>query len=121
MTDIVQRADMWMLQGRDGPRLAFEALLQIWVRRNMGRQDLDRDRTVEPGIARALHFAHPAGAQSRQNLIRTEFGAGIEHDCCRVGQHAAGKPRGKGRTARSTHYRVSAAIRKQLVWFDSAQ
>ena len=46
--------------------------------RQVLRQDLDRDRAVEPRIARAIDFAHPAGAEGSQDLVRPEECARIQ-------------------------------------------
>jgi len=49
--DVVERADVWMVQGCDRPRLALEALAQRGVTADMCREDLDGDRAIEPGVA----------------------------------------------------------------------
>ena len=41
-----------------------------------GRQHLDRDGAAQPGIARAIHLAHPAGADAVEDLVVPE---GLEH------------------------------------------
>ena len=38
----------------------------------MRMDDLERDLTVQLGIARAVHLAHPAGAKDRQHFIGTD-------------------------------------------------
>ena len=62
MADVVERADVRMIERRDRARLALEALAQLRVGRERRRQDLDRDRAVEPRVAGAVDFAHAAGA-----------------------------------------------------------
>ncbi len=69
--DVVDRDDVGMIQRARGLRLVEEALLA----RRIGagaRQDLDGDRAVQTGIARAIHFAHPAGTQQGDDFIRPE-------------------------------------------------
>ena len=68
-TDVMNYADVGMLQRRDGFRLVLEAHLQIGVRRQMGRQDLDRDRALQPGVAGQIDFAHAARAQQRLDFV----------------------------------------------------
>ena len=41
----------------------------------MGCQDLQRDDAIEPLIAGAVDLSHSAGAERRQNLVRTEAAA----------------------------------------------
>ena len=36
------------------------------------RQDLDRDVAVEPCVARAVDFAHAAGGDRRDDLVRSQ-------------------------------------------------
>ena len=43
---------------------------------NDGRQDLDRDLAPEPRVARAVHLAHAAGAERRDDLVGAEARAG---------------------------------------------
>ena len=41
-------------------------------------EHLDRDVALQPGVARAIHLAHPAGADRGDHFVRTEPGAGRE-------------------------------------------
>ena len=41
-------------------------------------QHLDRDVALEARVARAVHLAHAAGAERRQDLVRAETGPGRE-------------------------------------------
>jgi hypothetical protein len=41
----------------------------------MRRQNLDRDRTLQPSISRAIDLAHAARAQRGDDFIRPEFRA----------------------------------------------
>src|SRR5205085_10217604 len=60
---IVERADIRMIQLRDGTRFPLEALLEFAIRRQAGGQDLDRDGASEARIARLVDLAHPPGAE----------------------------------------------------------
>jgi hypothetical protein len=66
-TDVVEVADVGMIQCRYGARLALEPI------RELLRRNLDRDLTPQPRIARFPHLPHPAFAQARDDLIRAEF------------------------------------------------
>ena len=78
MADVVERADVGVLEGGDGARLALEALAELAARGEMLRQDLDGDLAVEPRVARAIHLAHAAGADGGKDLVRAEGGPGSD-------------------------------------------
>ena len=42
----------------------------------INRQELDGDRALEAGVGSLVDDAHPAAAQLRDDLIRTELSAG---------------------------------------------
>ena len=65
--------DIGVTQRRDRTRFAVETFFGLRIMGEMGRQDLDRDRPFEPGIACAIHLTHPARAKRRNDLIRPEF------------------------------------------------
>src|SRR5687768_15269564 len=46
MPDIVQGADVRMIQGCDGASLALEALAERRITTDMGGEDLDRNRSI---------------------------------------------------------------------------
>jgi hypothetical protein len=71
-TDVVQRANIGMIQAGNRSRLTFEALAQLCITSKMRRHDLDGDRPVQASIARAIHFAHPAGSQLLADLILSQ-------------------------------------------------
>ena len=62
--DVVKPADIGMVQGGNRARFAFEAF-----RESLGC-DLDRDGSVEPGVAGLIYLAHPA----RANQGMTSYG-----------------------------------------------
>ena len=64
--DVVQLADVRMIQRRDGARFALEAVAEF------GGRLLDRDEAIEPRVARFVHLAHPAGTERARDFIRTE-------------------------------------------------
>ena len=71
--DVVERADVRVRDLRDRLRLALEPLPQLRARREMLRQDLDRDRALEPRVSRLVDLPHPARADGRQDLVRPEL------------------------------------------------
>jgi len=82
--DIVDAADVGVVQGRNGASLALEAGTQIGIASDLTRQDLDGNRSIEACVAGSVNLAHAAGSEGGDNLIRAEAGAGGE------GQTAAG-------------------------------
>ena len=53
-------------------RFALEARPALSVRRELLGQKLDRDVALEPRVAGAINLAHPADADEREDLVRTE-------------------------------------------------
>ena len=73
--DVVDAADVGMVQRGDRPGLALEACPRIGIAGDVARQDLDGDRAIEARVAGLVDLAHPAGAERRGDLIRAEPGA----------------------------------------------
>src|SRR5580693_1174228 len=65
-----------MIQRRDRTRFALEPFTELFA------GYFDRDVPPQPRVPRAIHLAHPARADLRDDLIRSEF-------------RACGKPHGK--------------------------
>ena len=63
--DVVQRADVGMIQRRHGAGFALEAFREALV------GHLDRDVAAEAGIPSAIHDAHAAGTDLGRNLVGT--------------------------------------------------
>src|SRR5579862_5577127 len=70
--DVVNRANVWMIQRRSGARLALEASPRGIRRKPLG-QDFNGDVAIQPRVAGAIHLAHTALADGGKDLIRTEF------------------------------------------------
>src|SRR4051794_18156358 len=68
-----------MVQLRDGLRLSVEALLKLEIRRERGRQQLDRHDAIEARVAGSIDLPHPAFAKQRFDLVRTETSPPGEH------------------------------------------
>lgn len=61
--DVIQRADVRVVQTRHSACLLFEALSQLDVRRHMFREHFDRDNAIEPGGRGLVDLTHPAFAK----------------------------------------------------------
>ena len=72
MADIVDGADMWMIQCRCSPRLLRKAAQSISVGGPRLRKHLDGHIAAETGIASTIDLAHPARAQQALNPIRPD-------------------------------------------------
>ena len=73
MPNVIKGADAWMIQGRDGPRLAFEALSRFKVFGMVSRQDFYCNATIQARIARSIDLAHAARAEQRFNFISAQL------------------------------------------------
>ena len=74
LPDVVERADVRMIQLRDGAGFTLESLAEIGVIRERRLQDFNGDRAVEAGIACLVDFPHAAGADKDLDLIRAKAG-----------------------------------------------
>jgi hypothetical protein len=82
-SNVVQHANVRMIQAGDRLRLAFKTLPQSWVIRKLLRKNLDGDRAVQTRVARAVHLSHSARSEWRNNLVWPESSAGGQ---CHSGQ-----------------------------------
>ena len=71
----VDRADVGVVERRQQARLAREARSTLGVGREMRRQDLYRDVASELVVARAIDLAHAAGAERRNDRVRSKLTA----------------------------------------------
>jgi hypothetical protein len=72
VADVVQRADVRMVQGRDRARFTLEALAE------RAGDRLDRNGAIQPRVDRAIDLAHAAGADLRGDFVDAEARAGGE-------------------------------------------
>ncbi len=72
LADVVQRADVRMIERGDGPRLALEAHAEVGVARDVGGEHFDGDQPIESSVTRPIDFAHAAGADGSLDDVRTE-------------------------------------------------
>ena len=78
VADVVDAADVRMVERGDGARLALEAGARIGIASDLGRQDLDRDRAIEARVAGSVDLAHAARADLGGHFIRAEASARTE-------------------------------------------
>src|ERR671913_1881843 len=67
--DVVERADVRILQRCDALCFTFEARLQILIFR---RQDLYRDDALQPVVASFVNLAHAPGSDRGDDLVRSQ-------------------------------------------------
>ena len=81
VADVVQRADVRMIQAGNRAGFSFEARQRVRVRRR-GAENLDRDRPAEACVARLVDLAHSAGADQVLDLVGAQSCAGFQllHD-----------------------------------------
>ena len=77
--DIVDRKDVGVIERRRGLRLVGEAALPPLV--DASAQNFDRDITLQSGVARPVHFTHPARAEEVQDDEWPEAFGLIRHRC----------------------------------------
>src|SRR5215475_3532372 len=72
VTNVVQRADVRMIQFRDRAGLAAESRTAIGIVHVLIAQYLDRDNAIEPRVTHVVDLTHAAAPERRQNFVRTE-------------------------------------------------
>src|SRR5579864_2663187 len=76
--DPVYRRDVRMIERRQRLGFSCEPGEALRVVRERLRKEFDRHVTVEPGVAGAVDLAHAARAEEREDLVRTDWGAGCK-------------------------------------------
>ena len=71
----VESRDVRMIERGEDFSLALETGEPVWICRHPGRQDLDRDLTLQPRVGRAIHLAHSALAERRDDAVRSQAGS----------------------------------------------
>ena len=92
--DVMERADVRMVQRSDRARLAFESVSRVGVGRCNGRQHLNRHCSIESRVARAIYLPHTAGANRRDDFVRTETASGREVADAERQRHTGFRQRG---------------------------
>ena len=78
VADVMEGADVRVVQRRDGFGFSLESLLEIRISRNVLGQHLDGDGAVQAGVAGLVDLTHPARADLGGDAVGTERGAGLE-------------------------------------------
>ena len=71
----VDLSDVRVVERREGSGLTLETQEPFGVVRDVTGQHLESHVAVKSRIARAIHLAHPAGTEQRDDLVRAEPGA----------------------------------------------
>ena len=74
----VDRGDVRMIERGEHFRFALKTRETIRVRRDRGRQNLDRDLTFQPGVGRPKYLTHPAFADLSGDVVDADSVAGSE-------------------------------------------
>jgi hypothetical protein len=72
VTNIVERADVRVVEAGDGFRLALKSLACLRSTVAVFRQNLDGDCAVEAAISGLVDLAHAPHADRRENLVRAK-------------------------------------------------
>jgi hypothetical protein len=78
LADVVERADMRVIEVRDRARFVLEAFTELQVSRDVRGQYLDRDGALQASVARFVDFAHAAGPERGLDLVRAEAPTGFQ-------------------------------------------
>ena len=74
-SDIVEPADVRMVQPRNRAGFLLEPSESIAIARERLGQDFDRHVAAEPSIASAIHLAHTSRAYRRDDFVRAKASA----------------------------------------------
>ena len=77
-TDVVQAADVRVIQRRDRLGLVRESGAELRVIRQLRREHLYGDHAVEAGVAGPIHLAHASGPDEGQDLVGAKPRAGLQ-------------------------------------------
>ena len=78
VTDLVDRADVRMVERCCGASFADHAPASIGIVRELTRQQFQRNVAPECRIVRAIHLPHSAGAERRDDLVGPDTIAGSQ-------------------------------------------
>src|SRR4051794_27168119 len=76
--EAVDRGDVRMIEGREDFGFPLKAREAIRIACNRGGQHLDRHRTFEIAVGRAIDLAHAASTDLRDDFVDAEAGAGSQ-------------------------------------------
>jgi hypothetical protein len=69
LADLVNRADVRVVQHRGGARFAFETFESLRVQGEAVGQELERYKAAELGVLGLVDHAHPSAAELFQNAV----------------------------------------------------
>ena len=69
----IDRRDVGMIERREYLRLALEAREPLRITRKGFGQSFDGNFAIQLSVAGEIHLTHPAGAQRRENLVRSDL------------------------------------------------
>jgi hypothetical protein len=72
LPDVIQRADVGMIELGDRSGFAVEALAELQVASETLGKNLDGDDAIEASVLGLVDFAHPARAQRGEDFVRAE-------------------------------------------------
>ena len=78
LAHVMNRADVRVIERRDGAGLPLEAFPPLGISGHGRRQHFDGNITPEPGIVRPIDLAHPACAERAADHVWSERGAVLE-------------------------------------------
>ena len=67
--DVVDGADVRMIQGRRGPRFSLESFERLLILGEVFGKELERHHAAELGVLRLVHDAHAPATQFFKNAI----------------------------------------------------
>ena len=76
--DVVERADVRMVELGNRPRFTIEALAELAIGRQRHSQNFDRDSAIEAGVPRLVDLAHASRAEEALDFVHAEARAGAE-------------------------------------------
>src|SRR6185295_10230074 len=76
--DVIKHTYIRMVERGDRLRFALEARAHFRIRREVLREHLDSDFATQARVLRAIHFAHAARTEGRNDFVRTEFGSRVQ-------------------------------------------
>jgi len=71
-SDVVESADVRMVQPRDGPRLPVQPLTPVLFSGKFGGKDLDGDGALEPGVPGFVDLAHSTCPDGGEDLVGSQ-------------------------------------------------
>ena len=78
LADVVQGADVRVVQAGDGLGFPLEALAEIGIVGDMRQEHLDGDGAIQPGVGSFVDFSHAPSAEGGLDFLGTESCTGSQ-------------------------------------------